>query len=85
MLFKDISIFSSRGMQSRMVSAILVDGIMRNISVIMNLDQWLRRCCLKILLFLALVAILFSGAERFAQYCFELDRWFKRFCLKIFL
>ena len=34
MPFKDISIFSSGGMQSRMVSAILVDGIMKNISVI---------------------------------------------------
>ena len=28
-----------------------------------NLSQWLRKCCLKIFLFLALVAILFRGAE----------------------
>ena len=34
MSFKDISIFSSAGTQSRMVSAILVDGIMWNISTL---------------------------------------------------
>ena len=60
MTFKDISILSifiSGGhfvQQSRMICAILVEGIMWNISVkyILNFDQWLRNSChLKILLF----------------------------------
>ena len=44
---------------------------MRNISVnisrILNSDQLLKRCCLKIFLFLALVAFLFRGAKWFVE------------------
>ena len=36
--------------------------------LIMNLDQWFRRCCLKCFLSGALVARLFSGAEPFMQF-----------------
>ena len=65
-----------------------------------NLDWWFRRWCLKIFLYLALVAILFrltaewNGLsnfgrghyeELFCDFFFNLDWWFRRWCLKIFL
>ena len=68
MLFKDISILALVGIQrSRMVCAILVEGIMRNISV--NFFQILvsRSGDVVKVLFLALVAILFSGAKPFVK------------------
>ena len=59
MTFKDISIFSSGGhfvQRSRTVGKSLVEDIMTSISVkiILTLDQWFRRCHLKIILFLVL-------------------------------
>ena len=36
--------------------------------IIVNLDQWFRRCLLKYFLSGALVALLFSGAEPFVQF-----------------
>ena len=36
--------------------------------IILKLDRWVRRCHLKIVLFLALGAILFSGVEQFVQF-----------------
>ena len=36
--------------------------------IILNLDQWFRRCHLKDLLSGALAALLFSGAEPFVQF-----------------
>ena len=74
MLFKDISIFSSGShyvllrpckehfCEKKTVCVILVEGICK---IILNLDLWLSRCCLKIFLFLALAAIMF---------CFSLVR-----------
>ena len=47
MSFKDISIISSDGLFWQRTTAILEDGIMRNISMkfnFLNLNQWLRRC-----------------------------------------
>ena len=54
-LFKDISILALVAFfvqLSRTACAILVEGIMRNISVKLNLDQWLRMCPSEIFLFL---------------------------------
>ena len=69
--FKDFLIYSS-GVhfvyQSGTNCAILVEGIMRNISeIILNLDQ-LFRCHFKILLFLDLMAILFDREEPFVKF-----------------
>ena len=64
MWFKDISIFSSDHFIqcSRTVCAIMIEGIMGNIYVIiLNLGQWFRGCRLRIFLFLAPAAILLSG------------------------
>ena len=50
--------------RSAAACANLVEGIIRNIcEIVFNSCHWLRRCHLKIFLFLALVAILFSGAN----------------------
>ena len=53
--------------ESGTVSAISVEGIMRNISGII-LYCCRRRCCFEIFLFLALVACLFGRAEQFVQF-----------------
>ena len=55
MLFKDSLIYISGGpfvQFTRMIYAFLVEGIMWNLSVelLVNFDQWLRRCNLKIYL-----------------------------------
>ena len=75
MSFKDIPIFSSIGnfvKQSRTICAILVESrAMPSIfsEIILILDWWFKkRCILKSIQFLSLVAILFCGAKPFVQY-----------------
>ena len=49
-----------------------VEGIKRNNSkIILNLDQWFRRCCLKDFLSGALAALLFCGTNHLCN--FEID------------
>ena len=56
--------------QSRIICAILVEGIKRNLigEIILNLDLWFSRCHLKDFLSGALAALLYSGAESFVQF-----------------
>ena len=63
MVFKDIFFIESPFVQrSRTLCAILVDGLMRKISLFnWNLDQWFRRYFLSI----ALAALLFNRAKSF--------------------
>ena len=67
-----ISIFSSGDhfvWQNRSVRAILVQGLMRNMSeIILKFGQGFRRYSLKIFLFLALVAILIYGANHLGNF-----------------
>ena len=46
----------------------MLDGIMRNNSIILNLGQWFKRCCLKDFLSGALVTLLFGGVETLMQF-----------------
>ena len=55
--------------------------------IILNLNQWLRRCHLKVFLSRALEAILFSAMELFVYFRrdLNLNQWFRRkCCLKTF-
>ena len=57
-------------LSSGTICAILVEGIKRisSMKIILNLDQWFRRCHLKYFLSEALAALVFSGAEQFMQF-----------------
>ena len=62
--------------------------------IILNLNQWFRRCHLKDFLSGALEALVFGGAEPFMRFWYRalwgpscevilnLDQWFRRCCLK---
>ena len=69
MPFKGFSSFSFGGhfvQRSGTILAILVEGHLRNIPVILKSAYWpKRRFHLKVFLFLPLLAILYSGAEPF--------------------
>ena len=63
-MFKNKPFFSSG--RNILKEGILLEHLCESL---MNLNQWFRRCHLKIFLSLALVAILFSRVEMFVQFC----------------
>ena len=48
--------------------SVITSDVIKSFDCILNLDHWFRRCCLKIILLLALVTNLFDGGEPLVQF-----------------
>ena len=69
MLFKDISYLELwQPFSSAERNHLCNFGRASHCEIILNLDVWYRRCCLKDFLSGALAALVFSGVEPFMQY-----------------